>query len=320
MADETTTNEPETPTTPTPAQDAAAATPAPAPADKPLPANEPAAAQPEAAASQPEPAAAQPPAGEQEQERRKKTNFGQSPKPGKKLKQHMRGVRDQLREAGVMPLTDALNKLKEIKSARSKLRKGKAGFDETVELHMSLGIDPTHSDQMVRGSVSLPNGIGKSVRVLVFCQGDNEAKAKEAGADFAGADEIIQKIQKENWLEFDVALTTQDMMPKVARLGKLLGPRGLMPSPKAGTVIPATGDVAQAVSEFKAGKVEFRNDKFGNIHSGVGKLSFETDKLVENIKTFVDQIKAAKPAASKGNYVLSVFVSATMSPGIQVAV
>jgi large subunit ribosomal protein L1 len=193
-------------------------------------------------------------------------------------------------------------------------------FDETVEVHMSLGIDTTQSDQLVRGSVSLPHGIGKSVRVVIFSQGDNVAKAKEAGADFAGADDLIEKIQKENWLDFDVALATQDLMGKVSRLGKVLGPRGLMPTPKAGTVIPAGGDVAAAVREFKAGKVEYRADKGGNVHAGVGKMSFDEQKLVENVDAFVEQIRHVKPAGVKGHYIKSVTLSATMSPGVPVQV
>ncbi len=182
---------------------------------------------------------------------------------------------------------------------------------------MSLGIDTTQSDQLVRGTVPLPHGIGKTVRVVVFCQGDNVAKAKEAGADFAGSDDLIEKIQKQNWLDFDVALATQDMMGKVSRLGKVLGPRGLMPTPKAGTVV--TGDVAPAVREFKAGKVEYRTDKGGNVHAGVGKLSFEEDKLADNITAFVDAIRAAKPAGVKGNYVKSITCRSTMGPGVPVA-
>src|SRR5207302_3750634 len=151
------------------------------------------------------------------------------------------------------------------------------------------------SDQLVRGTVSLPHGIGKTVRVLVFCQGDNVTKAKAAGADYAGSDELIKNIQG-GWTDFDVALATQDMMGQVSRLGKVLGPRGLMPTPKAGTVVPATGDVAAAVREFKAGKVEYRTDKGGNVHAGVGKLSFDDEKLAVNITTFVDQIRAVKPS------------------------
>src|SRR6516225_6903091 len=190
-------------------------------------------------------------------------------------------------------------------------------FDETVEIHMSLGIDSTQSEQLIRGTVPLPYGVGKAVRVVVFCQGDNIPKAKEAGADFAGSDDLIERIQKQGWLEFDVALATQDLMGKVSRLGKTLGPRGLMPTPKAGTVI--TGDVAQSVREFKAGKVEYRADKGGNIHAGVGKLSFDDNKLFDNITAFVDQVRAAKPSGVKGNYVKSITLSATMSPGIAVS-
>jgi len=185
---------------------------------------------------------------------------------------------------------------------------------------MWLGIDPTQSDQLVRGAVSLPHGIGKSVRVAVFCQADNVAKAKEAGADFAGAQDLIEKVQKENFLDFDVALATQDMMGQVSRLGKVLGPRGLMPTPKAGTVIPAGGDVAKTVNEFKAGKVEYRADKSGNIHAGVGKLSFDENKLVENATVFIEQVRAAKPSGVKGHYIKSVTLSATMSPGIPLQV
>jgi large subunit ribosomal protein L1 len=173
---------------------------------------------------------------------------------------------------------------------------------------------------MIRGSVSLPHGLGKTKRVVVFCQGDNVAKAKEAGADFAGADELIDKVQKEGWLDFDVALATQDMMGKVSRLGKVLGPRGLMPTPKAGTVIAAGQDVLQAVREQKAGKVEYRTDKGGNVHAGVGKLSFEEDKIVGNVTAFVEQIRNAKPAGVKGHYVKSITLSATMSPGIPITV
>jgi large subunit ribosomal protein L1 len=172
---------------------------------------------------------------------------------------------------------------------------------------------------MVRGSVPLPHGIGKVVRVVVFCQGDNVAKAKDAGADFAGSDDLIKKVQG-GWLEFDVALATQDMMGVVSRLGKVLGPRGLMPTPKAGTVIPAGADVTAGVKEFKAGKVEYRADKGGNVHAGVGKMSFDEDKLFANITTFVEQIRAVKPAGVKGNYIKSITLSATMSPGIPVTV
>jgi large subunit ribosomal protein L1 len=243
--------------------------------------------------------------------KKRKKQPGHAPPLGKKLKTQLRALQEKLSKEGPLPLKRAIGLLKQAK--RSK-------FDETVEVHMALGIDTTQNDQMVRGSVPLPHGIGKVVRVLVFCQGDNVAKAKEAGADHAGSDELIKKIQQEGWLDFDVALATQDMMGMVSRLGKVLGPRGLMPTPKAGTVITAGGDVAAGVREFKAGKVEFRADKGGNVHAGVGKMSFDEDKLVANITTFVDQIRAVKPAGVKGNYVKSITVSATMSPGIRVTV
>jgi large subunit ribosomal protein L1 len=233
---------------------------------------------------------------------------GTAPRRGKKLRNHLRNQQQKLTKEP-LALKRAIGLLKQMKRAK---------FDETVEVHMSLGVDTTQSDQLVRGTVSLPHGIGKSVRVLVFCQGDNVAKAKEAGADYAGSDELIQKIQKEGWLEFDVALATQDMMGQVSRLGKVLGPRGLMPTPKAGTVI--TGDVATAVREFKAGKVEYRTDKGGNVHAGVGKLSFDEEKLSDNVTTFVEQIRTAKPSGVKGNYVKSITLSATMSPGIPITV
>lgn len=232
---------------------------------------------------------------------------GKAPRRGKKLRNHLRNLQQKVGKEGPLPVKRAIGLLKQNKRAK---------FDETVEIHMALGIDPTQNDQMVRGSVSLPNGIGKAVRVLVFCQGDNVAKAKDAGADHAGSDELIKKIQGEGWLDFDVALATQDMMGQVSRLGKILGPRGLMPTPKAGTVI--TGDVAGSVREFKAGKVEYRADKGGNVHAGVGKLSFDEAKLAENIAAFVDQIRLVKPAGVRGNYVKSITLSATMSPGIAV--
>ena len=240
----------------------------------------------------------------------KKRRPGVSPRRGKKLRNQLRNQRQKLAKEGPVPLKRAVAILRGMKRAK---------FDETVEIHLKLGIDTTQSDQMVRGSVSLPHGIGKSVRVLIFCQGDNVAKAKEAGADFVGGPELIERIQKENWLDFDVALATQDMMGQVSRLGKVLGPRGLMPTPKAGTVVPATGDVAGAVRDFKAGKVEYRADKGGNVHAGVGKMSFDEDKLVANIIAFVEQIRSVKPAGVKGHYIQSVTVSATMSPGVPVS-
>jgi large subunit ribosomal protein L1 len=195
----------------------------------------------------------------------------------------------------------------------------RAKFDETVEVHINLGIDPAQSDQMVRGSISLPHGIGKSVRVVVFAQGDNVQKAKDAGAEDAGAADLIAKVTG-GWLDFDVAIATQDMMGQVSRLGKVLGPRGLMPTPKAGTVVPANGDVAAAVREFKAGKVEYRSDKTGQVHAGVGKMSFDDDKLAANITTFVDTVRAAKPSGVKGNFINGIVLSATMCPGIKLAI
>jgi large subunit ribosomal protein L1 len=235
---------------------------------------------------------------------------GVPPRRGKKLREQLKGRKSKVAKEGALPLRRALQVLKQMK--RSK-------FDETVEIHMKLGVDTTQADQMVRGSVSLPHGLGKTKRVLVFTQGDNVAKAKEAGADFVGGDDLIAKIQGESFLDFDVALATQDMMGKVSRLGKMLGPRGLMPTPKAGTVVTGNQDVGQAVREQKAGKVEYRTDKGGNVHAGVGKISFDDEKLAGNIQTFVDQIRAVKPSGVKGHYVQTVTVSATMSPGIPVA-
>lgn len=255
----------------------------------------------------PAPAAA-PPA---EATAKKKGKPGVPPRRGKKLRNLLKQQQEKIHKEGAMPLARAVSTLKSMK--RSK-------FDETVEIHMHLGIDATQSDQLVRGTVSLPHGIGKQVRVVVFCQGENVAKAKAAGADYTGADDLIEKIQKEGWTDFDVALATQDLMGKVSRLGKVLGPRGLMPTPKAGTVIPMTADVAQSVKEFKAGKVEYRSDKSGCVHSRVGKLSFEEKSLVENIQVFLDQIKAVRPAAVKGHYILSASLSATQSPGIRIVV
>ena len=242
---------------------------------------------------------------------KKKKAAGVPPRRGKKLRNHLKNQAQRLAKEGVMPVRKAVQALKSMKRVK---------FDETVEIHMKLGIDTKQADQAVRGTVPLPHGIGKTVRIVVFTQGDDVAKAKAAGADHAGGAELIQKIQQENWLDFDVALASQALMGQVSRLGKVLGPRGLMPTPKAGTVIPANGDVAAAVREFKAGKVEYRADAGGNVHAGVGKLSFDEDKLADNIQAFVDQVRHAKPAGVRGNYVESVTVSATMSPGIRVTV
>src|ERR1700691_4348838 len=188
-----------------------------------------------------------------------------------------------------------------------------AKFDETVEVHMRLGVDPKHADQMVRGTVVMPNGLGKSKKVLVIASGDKQREATEAGADLVGGDDMVAKIQNENWTDFDAVIATPDMMRSVGRLGKVLGPRGLMPNPKTGTV---TTDVANAIREVKAGKVEFRVDKTGVIHVPFGKVSFASDKLLENANTLLQAVVKAKPAAAKGKYVKSVTICSTMGPGI----
>ncbi len=279
------------------------------PRDKASPAAPPPEGAPTPAAAAPDAAAPAAAAAAEPSAKKKGKAPGQAPPRGKKLKNQLKNIRQKLAKEGPAPLPKALGLLKQIKRAK---------FDETVEVHMALGINTSQQDQMIRGTVSLPHGIGKAVRVLVFCQGDNIAKAKEAGADYAGDAELIKKIQTENWTDFDVALATQDMMGQASRLGKILGPRGLMPTPKAGTVIPKDGDVAAAVREFKAGKVEYRSDKGGNVHAGVGKMSFDEDKLAANITTFVDQVKAVKPAGVKGHYIKSITVKGTMTPGIAV--
>ena len=190
-----------------------------------------------------------------------------------------------------------------------------AKFDETVELHVKLGVDSRHADQQVRGAIVLPNGTGKTARVLVFAKGDKADAAREAGADFVGDMDMVEKIQKENWFDFDVVVASPDMMGVVGRLGKILGPKGLMPPPKAGTVPP---DVANAVKEVKAGKVEYRLDKTNIIHCPIGKVSFGAEKLTENMDTLVKAVVKAKPAASKGQYVRSCVIATTMGPGIRV--
>lgn len=206
------------------------------------------------------------------------------------------------------------NKLYEAKEAIELLEKfPKAKFDETVELHVKLGVDSKHADQQVRGTVVLPNGTGKTLRVLVFAKGDKAKEAETAGADFVGAEELIPKIEKENWFEYDVIVATPDMMGIVGRLGKVLGPKGLMPNPKSGTV---TMDVAKAIAEIKSGKVEYRLDKTNIIHLGFGKVSFGADKLLENYETVVEAIIKAKPAAAKGQYIKSVAISTTMGPSV----
>ena len=191
----------------------------------------------------------------------------------------------------------------------------KTKFDQTVELHVRLGVDSKHADQQVRGTVVLPNGTGKSQKVLVFAKGDKAKEAEAAGADFVGAEELIPKIEKENWFDYDVIVATPDMMGIIGRLGRVLGPKGLMPNPKSGTV---TMDVTKAVSEIKSGKVEYRLDKTNIIHLGIGKVSFGTKKLTENYETIMEAIIKARPAAAKGQYVKSVYVTTTMGPSINI--
>ena len=189
-----------------------------------------------------------------------------------------------------------------------------AKFDETVELHVKLGVDSRHADQQVRGAIVLPNGTGKDVRVLAICKGDAEKAAQEAGADFVGAEDMTQKIQQEGWMDFDVLITTPDCMGLVGRLGKILGPRGLMPNPKAGTVTP---DISKAIKEAKAGKIEYRLDKTNIIHCPIGKASFGKEKLQQNLETLMEAIVKAKPAAAKGQYIRSCAVASTMGPSVK---
>ena len=191
----------------------------------------------------------------------------------------------------------------------------KAKFDETVEVHVKLGVDSRHADQQVRGAIVLPNGTGKNVRVLALCKEDKQDAAKEAGAEFVGGAELVAKIQNEGWMDFDVVITTPDMMGQVGRLGKVLGPRGLMPNPKAGTVTP---DLAKAIREAKAGKIEYRLDKNNIIHCPIGKASFGAEKLQENFDTLLGAIVKAKPAAAKGQYIKSCVVASTMGPGVRI--
>jgi large subunit ribosomal protein L1 len=205
-------------------------------------------------------------------------------------------------------LQDAVDLLKEIKTAK---------FDESVDISVRLGVDPKYPDQMVRGTVVLPHGIGKVKRVLVIASGEKQKEAEEAGADFFGGEDIVEKIQKENWYDFDVLITTPDMMKHVGKLGKQLGPKGLMPSPKAGTV---TFNVKEAVSEIKMGRVEFKVDKTGIINSSIGKISFDNEKIVDNARDFVKAVLKAKPSAVKGKYVISIYLSSTMSPSVKLGV
>lgn len=195
------------------------------------------------------------------------------------------------------------------------LKTAKAKFDETVELSVRLGVDPRHADQQVRGAVVLPHGTGKTVRVLVFAKGDKAKEAEAAGAEYVGAEEYLDKIQKENWFDFDIVVATPDMMGMVGRLGRVLGPKGLMPNPKSGTV---TFDVAKAIAEIKAGKVEYRVDKTAIVHVPIGKKSFGNEKLAENYTALMEAVIKAKPAAAKGQYIKSVALSSTMGPGIKI--
>ena len=195
------------------------------------------------------------------------------------------------------------------------VKTGSAKFDESVEIHVKLGVDSRHADQQVRGAIVLPNGTGKSVRVVAICKGDNEKAAQAAGAEYVGAEELVQKIQNEGWVDFDVLITTPDMMGLVGRLGKVLGPRGLMPNPKAGTVTP---DIGKAVTEAKAGKIEYRLDKTNIIHCVIGKVSFGAEKLQANFDALLEAIIKAKPAAAKGQYIKSCVVASTMGPGVKI--
>ena len=195
------------------------------------------------------------------------------------------------------------------------VKTGSAKFDESVEVHVKLGVDSRHADQQVRGAIVLPNGTGKSVRVVAICKGDNEKAAQAAGAEYVGAEELVQKIQNEGWVDFDVLITTPDMMGLVGRLGKVLGPRGLMPNPKAGTVTP---DIGKAVTEAKAGKIEYRLDKTNIIHCVIGKVSFGAEKLKANFDALLEAIIKAKPAAAKGQYIKSCVVASTMGPGVKI--
>ncbi|MCX5753252.1 MAG: 50S ribosomal protein L1 [Candidatus Krumholzibacteria bacterium] len=222
-------------------------------------------------------------------------------KPGKRYRESVAKV-DGTRE---YPIDEAVEVLKSFPPSK---------FDETVEFSARLGVDPKHADQQVRGTVLLPHGTGKTIRVLVLTRGEKEQEAKNAGADSVGSVEFIEKI-KEGWFEFDVAISTPDMMGEVGKLGKLLGPRGLMPNPKSGTV---TFDVAKAVREAKAGKIEYRVDKGANIHVPVGKMSFEKQKLVDNIKALAQELMRAKPASAKGKYIKSMYISSTMGPSLAI--
>ncbi len=224
---------------------------------------------------------------------------------GKRSNRYKQSAKD-IDRAKLYPITEAVDLLKSMPPGK---------FDESVDIAINLGVDPKHADQMVRGAVVLPHGTGKTVRILVFAKGDKEHEAKEAGADFVGAEELAQKIQNEGWLEFDRVIATPDMMGVVGRLGRVLGPRGLMPNPKLGTV---TQDVGRAVSEQKAGKVEYRVDKNGIVHCTIGKASFEAAQLLENAAALIDQIQRQKPSAAKGTFFKRVALSTTMGPALRI--
>src|SRR3954469_6184554 len=226
-----------------------------------------------------------------------------SQKPGKKYEAAAKQV-----QAKPYQLAEAVPLVQKIKFTK---------FDETVEVHMRLGVDPKHADQMVRGTVVLPHGLGKAKRVLVIASGDKLREAEDAGADFVGGEEMVEKINKENWTDFDALIATPDVMKSVGRLGKVLGPKGLMPNPKTGTV---TFDVAKAVQEVKAGKVEFRTDKTALVHCPVGKISFTPDKLIENATVLITSVIKAKPSVAKGKYIKGCYLSSTMGPGISLDV
>lgn len=224
----------------------------------------------------------------------------------KTLTRRQNQIREKVDIAQIYAINEAIELLKSVKATK---------FDETVELALRLGVDPRKADQMVRGTCTLPNGLGKEVRVLAFAKGEKEKEALDAGADYAGSDELVQKIQKESWFEFDRVVATPDVMNLVGRLGKLLGPRGLMPNPKVGTV---TFDIGNIVKSIKAGQVEFRVDKGSNLHAPVGKISFDPDKLKENVSSLVDAVQRLKPSTSKGVYLKNITLSSTMGPGLKI--
>jgi large subunit ribosomal protein L1 len=221
-----------------------------------------------------------------------------------KRSKNYRNAKEKLDRLKQYPLDESIQFVKENKFVK---------FDESVDINLKLGVDPRHADQIVRGTVSLPNGTGKDVKILVFAQGDKEKEAREAGADYVGGDEEVKKIQ-EGWVDFDTVVATPDMMSKVGRLGKILGPRGLMPNPKSGTV---TMDITKTVQELKAGKIEFRVDRQGGLSSSIGKVSFDKEKLIENAMAFIDAVVRAKPSAAKGTYIKSAAISSTMGVGLR---